>query len=129
MLACTSRPQFSLSAMNATEVTLSISTHSDHICFPLGSLKKIWLEGISGGHAVLVSCLMQSKTSKKLDQVAQGLVQPICKNFQKDFTASVGTCSSANERGKISALNQPAILAVFLAQLTQTVFTPIIWYL
>lgn len=83
MLACTSRPQFSLSAMNATEVTLSISTHSDHICFSLVSLKKVRLEGISGGHAVLASCLMQSKTSKKLDQVAQGLVQPMCKNFQR----------------------------------------------
>lgn len=49
MLACTSRPQFSLSAMNATEVTLSISTHSDHTYFSLVSLKKVRLEGISGG--------------------------------------------------------------------------------
>lgn len=45
MLACTSRPQFSLSAMNATEVRLSISKHSDHIYFPLVPLKKLGWKG------------------------------------------------------------------------------------
>lgn len=45
MLACTSRPQFSLSATNATEVRLNISKDSHRICFPLVSLKKLGWKG------------------------------------------------------------------------------------